>query len=443
MATRISGGGGGGGRNEGKGGGRQHDGQHRHPRQALRPTAKDDGVDSSCGASRSDHRGQGHHPVVIDWRFGWTSLSNASTAHAHRRCARATEPPASRPPHHRVGSPAWRPSRSPRPRPASVGHGWAGSRRRTVRSTRHSSCRSAPRPASRADTAGPAHRGYPDPAGQHLPPFLRPGHERIAALGGLHRFMGWDGPILTDSGGFQVFSLAHLRRGRRRRSDLRQPPRRLEPAADAGARDGDPGALGSATSRWRSTSWSMRPCRARQVAEAMARTHCWAERCLAAHTRADQARVRDRAGRRSTRRCDARVRRRLPACRFDGIAVGGLSVGESKDEMAATLDVVADALGDDPRPRYLMGVGSPPDFFAAVERGIDLFDCVLPTRVARNGQVWTDGGKLNLRNARFLDDPGPDRSGVRVRGVPQPLAGLPRPPVPRAGAARVSARLGP
>ncbi len=92
---------------------------------------------------------------------------------------------------------------------------------------------------------------------------------------------------------------------------------------------------------------------------------------------------------------------------FDGIAVGGLSVGESKDEMAATLDVVGDALGDDPRVRYLMGVGAPPDFFAAVERGIDLFDCVLPTRVARNGQVWTRGGKLNLRNARFLDDPGP------------------------------------
>ena len=100
--------------------------------------------------------------------------------------------------------------------------------------------------------------------------------------------------------------------------------------------------------------------------------------------------------------------------------------------MAATLDVVGDALGDDPRVRYLMGVGAPPDFFAAVERGIDLFDCVLPTRVARNGQVWTRGGKLNLRNARFLDDPGPIDPECALRGVPQPLAGLPRPPVPRA-----------
>jgi queuine tRNA-ribosyltransferase len=91
----------------------------------------------------------------------------------------------------------------------------------------------------------------------------------------------------------------------------------------------------------------------------------------------------------------------------DGIAIGGPSVGESKADMASTLDVVADALGDDPRPRYLMGVGSPVDFFTAVERGVDLFDCVLPTRVARTGQVWTDAGRLNLRNAAFLDDPGP------------------------------------
>jgi queuine tRNA-ribosyltransferase len=82
-------------------------------------------------------------------------------------------------------------------------------------------------------------------------------------------------------------------------------------------------------------------------------------------------------------------------------------VGETKDEMAATLDVVAEELADDPRPRYLMGVGSPLDFFAAVERGIDLFDCVLPTRVARNGQLWTSEGRLNLRNSRFQDDPAP------------------------------------
>jgi queuine tRNA-ribosyltransferase len=142
------------------------------------------------------------------------------------------------------------------------------------------------------------------------------------------------------------------------------------------------------------------------VASAMERTHRWAERCLAARRRPDQALFGIVQGGvdGTLRRQSAAVIAALP---FDGIAIGGLSVGESKAQMATTLEVVADALGDDPRARYLMGVGAPPDFFTAVERGIDLFDCVLPTRVARNGQLWTSEGKLNLRNARFLDDPGP------------------------------------
>ncbi len=138
----------------------------------------------------------------------------------------------------------------------------------------------------------------------------------------------------------------------------------------------------------------------------MERTHRWAERSRAARGRADQAVFGIVQG-----GVDADLRRAsvaaIGALPFDGIAVGGLSVGESKAEMAATLAVVAEALGDDPRPRYLMGVGSPVDFFAAVEHGIDLFDCVLPTRVARTGQVWTDAGRLNLRNAAFMDDPEP------------------------------------
>ena len=138
----------------------------------------------------------------------------------------------------------------------------------------------------------------------------------------------------------------------------------------------------------------------------MERTHRWAERSLAARGRPDQAVFGIVQG-----GVDPELRRASVAAiaglPFDGIAIGGLSVGESKTEMAATLDVVAEALGDDPRPRYLMGVGSPADFFTAVERGIDLFDCVLPTRVARTGQVWTDAGRLNLRNSRFQDDPEP------------------------------------
>ncbi len=143
-----------------------------------------------------------------------------------------------------------------------------------------------------------------------------------------------------------------------------------------------------------------------EVAEAMERTHRWAERSLAARGRADQAVFGIMQG-----GVDASLRREsvaaISSMPFDGLAIGGLSVGESKADMAATLDVVALALGADPRPRYLMGVGSPLDFFTAVERGIDLFDCVLPTRVARTGQVWTDAGRLNLRNAAFLDDPEP------------------------------------
>jgi queuine tRNA-ribosyltransferase len=234
---------------------------------------------------------------------------------------------------------------------------------------------------------------------------LRPTAERISRLGGLHRFMAWDGPILTDSGGFQVFSLADLRSvdddGVTFISHLDGTSHRLTPerAMEIQALLGSDVAMaldqlvdpGSGPER---------------VAAAMERTHRWAERSLAARGRPDQAVFGIVQG-----GVDPKLRlasvtaiRALPC---DGMAVGGLSVGESKAEMAATLDIVAEALADDPRPRYLMGVGSPADFFGAVERGIDLFDCVLPTRVARTGQVWTDAGRLNLRGAGFLDDPAP------------------------------------
>jgi queuine tRNA-ribosyltransferase len=234
---------------------------------------------------------------------------------------------------------------------------------------------------------------------------LRPGAERIARLGGLHRFMAWDGPILTDSGGFQVFSLAHLRQvdddGVTFASHLDGSPQRLTPERSMQIQE----LLGSDIAM--AFDQLVDPgLPAAEVAAAMERTHRWAERCLVAHDRADQALFGIIQG-----GVDASLRRRSSAeiagLPFDGLAVGGLSVGESKAEMAATLDVVAETLGDDPRVRYLMGVGSPLDFFTAVERGIDLFDCVLPTRVARNGQAWTREGRLNLRNARFLDDPTP------------------------------------
>ena len=234
---------------------------------------------------------------------------------------------------------------------------------------------------------------------------LRPTAERIARLGGLHRFMSWEGPILTDSGGFQVFSLADLRRvdedGVTFTSHLDGSPQRLTPERAMEIQ----GLLGSDIAM--AFDQLVDPGLARaEVADAMERTHRWAERSLAARQRPDQAVFGIVQG-----GVDPSLRRAsvaaTAALAFDGIAIGGLSVGESKAEMTATLDVVADALGGDARPRYLMGVGSPIDFFTAVERGIDLFDCVLPTRVARTGQVWTDAGRLNLRNAVHQDDPGP------------------------------------
>jgi queuine tRNA-ribosyltransferase len=234
---------------------------------------------------------------------------------------------------------------------------------------------------------------------------LRPTAERIARLGGLHRFMGWDGPILTDSGGFQVFSLADLRTvdedGATFTSHLDGSTHRLTPERSMEIQ----ALLGSDIAM--AFDQLVDPGLPRDdVAAAMERTHRWAERSLAARGRPDQAVYGIVQGGidPELRRASAAWIAGLP---FDGIAIGGLSVGESKAEMASTLDVVAATLGDDRRPRYLMGVGSPPDFFTAVERGIDLFDCVLPTRVARTGQVWTDAGRLNLRNAAMLDDPGP------------------------------------
>jgi queuine tRNA-ribosyltransferase len=231
---------------------------------------------------------------------------------------------------------------------------------------------------------------------------LRPGADRIARLGGLHAFMGWDGPILTDSGGFQVFSLGHLGRidedGITFASHLDGSPHRLTPEKVIEIQE----LLGSDIAM--ALDQLVDPTRpASEVSDAMERTHRWAERSLSAHTRGDQALFGIVQG-----GVDAESRQRsaaaIAALPFDGIAIGGLSVGESKPEMVATLDVVADALEADSRVRYLMGVGAPPDFFAAVERGVDLFDSVLPTRVARNGQLWTREGRLNLRNARFQDD---------------------------------------
>jgi len=235
---------------------------------------------------------------------------------------------------------------------------------------------------------------------------LRPGSERIARLGGLHRFMAWERPILTDSGGFQVVSLGHLRTvdedGVTFRSHVDGRLLRFTPERSIAIQEN----LGADVAVAFDQPVPPAASSAAVVRDATERTARWAERSLRAHTRDDQAvfgiiqgglepEVRARA---------AEAIARLP---FDGLCIGGLAGDETPAQRGEAIDVTIDALGADARVRYLMGLGSPADLLDAVERGIDLFDSVLPSRVARNGQLWVPGGRLNLRNARFLDDPAP------------------------------------
>jgi queuine tRNA-ribosyltransferase len=237
--------------------------------------------------------------------------------------------------------------------------------------------------------------------------YLRPGHERIAKLGGLHRFMDWDRPILTDSGGYQVVSLGDLRvvdeDGVTFRSHLDGSMHRFTPEHATAVQE----ALGSDVAV--AFDQPVYPSSPREVvADATARTHRWAERSLAAHRRPDQAMFGIVQG-----GLDPELRaestRFIAALPFDGLCIGGLAGDETPEEREAALDVAVPLLADDPRPRYLMGLGSPADLLEAVHRGIDLFDSVLPARVARNGQLWVpsdgeEGGRLNMRNRAFLDD---------------------------------------
>jgi queuine tRNA-ribosyltransferase len=235
--------------------------------------------------------------------------------------------------------------------------------------------------------------------------YLRPGHERIERLGGLHTFMGWDGPILTDSGGFQVVSLGDLRvvddDGVTFRSHLDGSIHRFTPEHATAVQE----ALGSDVAV--AFDQPVFPSSPRDVvADATARTHRWAARSLAAHRRPDQAMFGIVQG-----GLDPELRAAstsfIAGLPFDGVCIGGLAGDETADQREEALDVAIGVLGDDPRPRYLMGLGSPADLLEAVHRGIDLFDSVLPARVARNGQLWVPGGRLNLRNRAFLDDPAP------------------------------------
>jgi len=244
--------------------------------------------------------------------------------------------------------------------------------------------------------------------------YLRPGHERIARLGGLHRFMAWDRPILTDSGGYQVVSLGELRAvdddGVTFRSHLDGSVHRFTPEHAVAVQE----ALGSDVAVCLDQPVPPHASSRSEVAEATTRTHAWAERCLDAHRRPDQALFGIvQGGLEPDLRADST--RAISALPFDGICIGGLAGDETPAQRRAALDVCVPLLADDPRPRYLMGLGSPADLLDAVDAGVDMFDSVLPARVARNGTLWVPEGKLNLRNARFLDDPQPVQDGCRCR----------------------------
>jgi queuine tRNA-ribosyltransferase len=239
--------------------------------------------------------------------------------------------------------------------------------------------------------------------------YLRPGHERIERLGGLHRFMGWDHPILTDSGGFQVVSLADSRviddDGATFRSHIDGSLHRLTPEKAIAIQE----ALGADVAV--AFDHPVYPSSERAVVEdATERTHLWAERSVAAHRREDQALFGVIQG-----GLDPELRERstrfIAGLPFDGLNIGGLAGDETAAQRRAALDIVVSLVADDPRPRYLMGLGSPADLLDAVDQGIDLFDSVLPSRVARTGQVWVPGGRLNMRNAAMLDDPAPIEEG--------------------------------
>ncbi|MGQ9500942.1 MAG: tRNA guanosine(34) transglycosylase Tgt [Anaerolineae bacterium] len=237
--------------------------------------------------------------------------------------------------------------------------------------------------------------------------YLRPGAELIAQLGGLHRFMGWDGPILTDSGGYQVFSLQALRHvddeGVVFRSHIDGSTHLFTPEKVIAIQE----QLGA------DIIMPLDECTTPRDyaynAQALARTHRWAERCLAAKRRTDQALYGIVQGGifQDLRLQSAHFLRTLD---FPGYAIGGLSVGETKAEMHQVLEWLHPELPRE-RPRYLMGVGSPEDLFECVARGIDQFDCVLPTRMARNGAVLTRRGRINLRNAQYAADPMPIEDG--------------------------------
>jgi queuine tRNA-ribosyltransferase len=238
---------------------------------------------------------------------------------------------------------------------------------------------------------------------------LRPGEALVKAMGGLHQFMQWDGPILTDSGGFQVFSLTEINEiddeGVTFRSHVDgalirlTPERSMQIQQDLGA----------------DIIMAFDQCPAptdRQVVEqAVERTHRWALRCREAHPDDSQQALFGIVQGGIFPDLREKSARFLREIGFPGYAIGGLAVGETKTEMYTTLDHTMPHMPAD-KPRYLMGVGDPDDLCEAILRGVDIFDCVMPTRIARHGSALTLDGRVNMRNQRFRDDPRPLMEGT-------------------------------
>jgi queuine tRNA-ribosyltransferase len=235
---------------------------------------------------------------------------------------------------------------------------------------------------------------------------LRPTAERVQRLGGLHRFMGWAHPILTDSGGYQVFSLADLRKMKEEGVEFRShidgskhflsPERSIEIQADL---------LGADISMQLDECVG-NPCEHADAASAMRLSARWGERCKAYFGARDRQALFGIVQGSTYSELRKESAQRVVETGFDGYAIGGLAVGEGHQAMCDTIDFTAPLLPVE-RPRYLMGVGKPIDIVEAVVRGIDMFDCVLPTRSGRHGQAWTWDGPINLKNARFIEDDAP------------------------------------
>ncbi len=233
---------------------------------------------------------------------------------------------------------------------------------------------------------------------------LRPGEDVVASLGGLHRFMAWDGPILTDSGGFQIFSLAQNTKITEQSAVFRShiDGRKFELSPERAIQIQE--ALGSDVAMVLDHVVAL-PAPPELVREAHERTIRWAQRCQDAARRPEQCQFAIVQGGVDV---DLRLEsaERLTALGFPGYAIGGLSVGEGSTDRNRILDVTCPALPAN-KPRYLMGVGTPRNILDAIRRGVDMFDCVLPTRNGRNGYAYTDAGPLRLRNVMHARDPRP------------------------------------